>query len=351
MVLDKDNASNKVTLTGSIAISDTFQLTKGILVAEAIDRTIIVLNNQPEAVVGDSADSYVDGRLGRYTQPYTAATYFFPVGKSAIGAYKPLEFTTVDQLSQHSAFIAEYFGGSAVTNSNFSDDMFTGTLMGILKNEYWQFDRVHGVGTGILELNYNYPGALGNWRNVNQQDVNPDEATEELNVTVVKRSATKGSGAWGFTKEPRNFNTNGNKPEARGQKQNGKIVTGELKSFSPFTIGFDYSSVLGSPRPLPVKLLSFTGTANGNQGILNWSIDNEKDLSGFVLEQSSNGQQYQTIKYIAQKGTNYNNQGVELKPGTNYFRLKVRENSGYSYYSQVVMLNASESKTIITGLQ
>lgn len=351
LVMDKDNASNKVTLIGSIAISDTLQMNMGILVAEAIDRTIIVVNESPDAVVGGSANSFVDGRLGRFTQPNTAATYFFPVGKSAISAYKPLEFTTVDQLSQHSAYIAEYFGGSGITNSNFTEDLFSGTLMGILKNEYWQFDRVHGVGTGILELNYNYPGANGYWRSVDHLDVNPDEVNGELSVAVVKRSATSGNGAWGFTKEPRNFNTNGNKPEARGQKQNGKIVTGEIKSFSPFTIGFDYSFILGSPRTLPVKLISFTGSAKGNQGMLNWSIDSDKDLSGFVLEQSSNGQQYLPAKTIGPKGTNYSNQAVQLKPGTNYFRLKVQEKTGYSYYSQVLILNASEAATVIVGMQ
>jgi hypothetical protein len=102
---------------------------------------------------------------------------------------------------------------------------------------------------------------------------------------------------------------------------------------------------------LPVKLLSFTGSAKGQQGILKWSIDSDKDLSGFVLEQSSNGRQYLPAKTIGPKGISYSNQTVQLKPGTNYLRLKVQEKSGNSYYSPVLLLNGSAAATVIVGMQ
>ncbi|WP_416439813.1 T9SS type A sorting domain-containing protein [Phnomibacter sp. MR] len=354
-VVNKANGY-KVILNTPTGIGKKITLINGII--DAIANPLYIKNavaddGNNNGVIGGNNNSYVNGKLYRYMSPSTTGTYAFPIGKTDAGPggkYKPVSFLSTAVASPGAVFRAEYFGGFKATPEQGPDEKFlSASLTGILRDEFWQFDRIEGTEDhkGKLILPYENPGA-GKWRDADGNSLDP---CATCNVAIAKRNTDNGAGIWAFTKTDNNFLDNGPLPETRFNTDNGLLITGELSTFSPFTVGYGFNTILGSTRSLPVRLLSFAGTATGHQGLLNWTIDSDKDLSGFVLEQSSNGQQYLPAKTIGPKGISYSNQTVQLKPGTNYFRLKVQEKSGNSYYSPVLLLNGSAAATVIVGMQ
>lgn len=346
----------KVILNTPTGITKKLTLINGII--DAIANPLYIKNEVADdgtnnGVIGGNNNSYVNGKLYRYMSPTTTGTYAFPVGKTDAapsGKYKPVSFLSTAVASPGAVFRAEYFGGTNATPQAGPDETFlSASLRGILRDEFWQFDKMKGTENhkGKLVLPYENPGA-GKWRDEDGISLDP---CATCNVAIAKRNTDNGTGIWAFTKADNNFLDNGPLPETRFNTDNGLLITGELSTFSPFTVGYGFNTILGSTRSLPVRLLSFTGTATGHQGLLNWTIDSDKDLSGFVLEQSSNGLQYLPAKTIGPKGISYSNQTVQLKPGTNYLRLKVQEKSGNSYYSPVLLLNGSAAATVIVGMQ
>ncbi|WP_197428760.1 T9SS type A sorting domain-containing protein [Phnomibacter ginsenosidimutans] len=350
------NAGYKVILNTSTGIGKKLTLINGIVDAIAYPlyiKNAVADDGNNNGVIGGNNNSYVNGKLYRYMSPSTTGTYAFPIGKTDAGPggkYKPVSFLSTAVASPGAVFRAEYFGGFKATPEQGPDEKFlSASLTGILRDEFWQFDRIEGTEDhkGKLILPYENPGA-GKWRDADGNSLDP---CATCNVAIAKRNTDNGTGIWAFTKADNNFLDNGPLPETRLNTDNGLLITGELSTFSPFTVGYGFNTILGSTRSLPVRLLSFTGTATGHQGLLNWTIDSDKDLSGFVLEQSSNGRQYLPAKTIGPKGISYSNQTVQLKPGTNYLRLKVQEKSGNSYYSPVLLLNGSAAATVIVGMQ
>lgn len=71
-----------------------------------------------------------------------------------------------------------------------------------------------------------------------------------------------------------------------------------------FPINFNLQfAVGGNNSPLPVKLLSFDGKANGKDAILNWVTASEENNKGFILQRSVDGKVFTDIAFVA--GTNH----------------------------------------------
>jgi hypothetical protein len=103
---------------------------------------------------------------------------------------------------------------------------------------------------------------------------------------------------------------------------------------------------------LPVTLTNFKGTKTTEGVTLNWSTSSETNNKGFEVEGSSNGTDFETIGFVAGKGTsnrlnqysfNYSN---EL--GATYFRLKQIDVDGEFSYSETIRLNNEEISIEIT---
>ncbi len=103
---------------------------------------------------------------------------------------------------------------------------------------------------------------------------------------------------------------------------------------------------------LPVTLTNFKGTKTAEGVTLNWSTSSETNNKGFEVEGSSNGTDFETIGFVAGKGTsnrlnqysfNYSN---EL--GATYFRLKQIDVDGEFSYSETIRLTNEEISIEIT---
>jgi len=97
----------------------------------------------------------------------------------------------------------------------------------------------------------------------------------------------------------------------------------------------DYSIVLqANPGcPLPVELLSFNGSNEGNNTVkLNWSITTEKNVKVYTIEHSSNGMEYSPLTSVLADNNpgplNYSILDETPYYGNNYYRLYFTDING-----------------------
>lgn len=99
-------------------------------------------------------------------------------------------------------------------------------------------------------------------------------------------------------------------------------------------------------KPMPIKLVSFTGTRVGEKNVLAWRTSAELKNKGFELQKGADGINFKTIKAIASKGIN-GSSTVALDYGFNdslpfmgysYYRLKVADIDANEFYTQTVIV-------------
>jgi hypothetical protein len=101
---------------------------------------------------------------------------------------------------------------------------------------------------------------------------------------------------------------------------------------------------------LPVELASFTSTSAGREIILNWETKTEINLSKFVIERSSDNQNFQVCGEVWGHGNSltssyYTFTDNKVEPGIYYYRLKMTDMDGTYKYS-----NLTEVKLEIPGV-
>src|SRR5574338_230 len=100
---------------------------------------------------------------------------------------------------------------------------------------------------------------------------------------------------------------------------------------------------------LPVDLISFSAIKNNKTVTLNWTTANEKDMTGYEVQRSKDGNNFTTIASIPSHNnislTQYSYNDVDPSGTVLYYRLKMDGVSGYLKYSKVVSVNlGSENK-------
>jgi hypothetical protein len=91
-----------------------------------------------------------------------------------------------------------------------------------------------------------------------------------------------------------------------------------------------------SGNALPVTLLSFTATPEGDRVQLAWSTTSERDADHFIVERSANLTEFMTVGKVAAKGTTNTRQYYGLTdgnplPGNNYYRLRQIDHNGTAH--------------------
>ena len=125
-----------------------------------------------------------------------------------------------------------------------------------------------------------------------------------------------------------------------GPKQNLSASVGSYglwvntNSFSDWTAS-------GDNNPLPVTWLSFVGSRINGFVKLQWITAQEQDNAGFVIERSTNGQQFDSIGFVAGNGntsTLSQYQFEDRHQQSAYYRLRQVDLDGKATLSQVVHL-------------
>jgi hypothetical protein len=115
------------------------------------------------------------------------------------------------------------------------------------------------------------------------------------------------------------------------------VLTGSFSSgFSGFGAG-----VAGVA--LPVKLLDFTGSLNGNAIVLKWSTSSESNSKNFEVERSGDGISFSKIGVVAAAGNSSINRyyafnDPSIVTDNNYYRLKQVDLDNKYEYSKVILV-------------
>ena len=107
----------------------------------------------------------------------------------------------------------------------------------------------------------------------------------------------------------------------------------------------------------PVKLLSFTGTAEGTTNLLHWQTATEANNSGFLLQRSADGLHFSPLAFIKTKAIN-GNSSLRLSYGytdnnplasITYYRLQQIDKDGKYSYSNTVAIKGTRSNELVVS--
>lgn len=126
----------------------------------------------------------------------------------------------------------------------------------------------------------------------------------------------------------------------------GTLTTMLMKTASQSLADLIYTAWVdaGSPQStLPVEMVSFTSSVNGNKVQLNWRTSTETNNRGFEVLRASESdmESWQSVAFIAGKGTttnaqNYTYTDKNLNPGKYFYRIKQMDFDGTFAYSNEV---------------
>jgi hypothetical protein len=327
-----DGSGNNVILSSPVNVSGTFTLTDGIV--ETTSSSILTITNPAVgAVVGGANNTYVNGPMVRNTN--STGTYIYPVGNPGgmYGAYRPAQVIPGSAVA--ASFIGQYYTGNPPAGSLLGPT-------GMLTTEYWDIRSSGSCATGaVVGLPYINPNNSTHWTG----NLAP---CSTCNVAIVKPAPT----AWYFTDYPDYVGSgfNGSIPEDRFYTNNGWIYTKPISCTgfaSPyFSFGFNYDVIL------PVKLISFEGKLQGKDALLNWEVADAKDLVGFELQHSSNGNNFKKLTYINSNNSNdYQYTDSDLQTGPHFYRLMLLDKNGHSSYSKTVLMVVGKNATLVKGIR
>ncbi len=323
------NNGNGVTLSKDASVSNTFTLTNGIVNTTTTPNGLLTLGTAASVAGSPGTSSFVNGPMAKNTN--TTAEFEYPVGKTSPSVkYRPVGI--VPSTTSATTYTAEYMPGSPVPdNSNFLGAL----LMGIQNNEYWQMERSTSGSPSAARVKINYiNGGTGipNWT--------PSDPCWNCNVAVTHLSNTH---YWEFTSAAGNFNTT--TPETRAYASNGALYSTVWDNYNFGSFGVGYANNI----ILPVILLTFDASLKNTDGLLHWTIANDKDLASFEVQYSKDAVNFTPLGSVNANGTGiYNYTHPGLLSGSHYYRIMVKEKTGNSFLSAVKVLTLGKMITQIT---
>lgn len=317
-----NNTGSGLTLNDDMTATNSITFTDGVVSTGA--NRLIIENTSASSISGYSSNSYVNGRLRRYMTTNTS-TYDFPVGN---GSYTPAQI--INNSMTGITYMDARFG--ALTNHDDNDLSVSDSYITYLS-----------VSTGgVWHLTPNSQPSGGSY------DVSLDISNFSLlydnQFGIVKRNDGSTTAAdWGA---PGTMNADNG---AGRMVADGYAIRYGLTSFSEFGIGRASSGAFG----LPIELLSFTATANGNNDVeLNWVTALEINNDYFTVERSNDGVDFEEVAIVDGAGNSTETRrysAVDETPatGVSYYRLKQTDYDGEYKYSSVVSVNIGSTEPTV----
>lgn len=282
-----------VSLVRNLNIGGNLTLTNGV-VTVASDYQPLYLTN-PTATVTGNANAYVVGMLNRTVN--TSGIYTFPVG--AASAYTPAVLQ-LNNIVGPTTIAAKYSTAAIDGQPNLT--IGGQNVNSLLAGGSWEITPTPSLTGGSYDVSLSAP--LG--------------SSTAGSFVVLKRPYNYSFAQW--------ENQGTNLPSSVNSGVVTASVTG-LTAFSQFGIG-------EVPGSLPVTLVNFTGKAESQTIVLNWETASEQNNSGFVIEHSTDGINFQKIGEVKSSTPNtihstlYSFRDKQPKNGANYYRLKQLDLNG-----------------------
>lgn len=101
---------------------------------------------------------------------------------------------------------------------------------------------------------------------------------------------------------------------------------------------------------LPISGLDFSATGNDKTVVLNWSTALEQNTKQFVVQQTNNATDWNTVGTVMAAGNSSNSRHYSFTHtspdnGANYYRLVQQDNDGRHQYSHVIFINIRDRST------
>lgn len=304
------NNSAGVTLSQPLTVTNSLELTEGILITSMVN--LLTINDNATATGGSySPLRYIDGPVRKIGDD----AFTFPVGKS--GTYAPASISAPAVTSAE--FRAEYFRGTPPNRSNITAPGLTQ----ISFCEYWDIEEV-GPGSPTVNVSLSWSGL---------SPCNAASYVTDINaLTVAHYDGT-------------NWNSHSNNGGFSGNAVQGQVTRNTVSSFSIFTLG----STSATSNPLSVKFNGIKAHTEGSLNIVEWSNLAEAGVNYYTLEKSVTGN---TFEAVTVRNARSNNGGKETYLLTDadsrpvlYYRIKAVEMSGETSYSAVVKLVRNQAAT------
>ncbi|MBL6449883.1 T9SS type A sorting domain-containing protein [Fulvivirga sp. 29W222] len=295
------SGSGTKQLQGSTAVTGTLTLSSGKL---ALNNSDLIIGSSANIANASSLNYIITNGTGKLTQNGIGSggrtgEVLFPIGTST-SSYTPLVINNSGTLDNYSVRLA-----SAVYEDGYSGVIQTSDVV----NKTWFIDEeVIGGSDVSLTFQWNDAENLSGFSPASVKVIHYNGTNWEVLAT----GGATGSGT--YTMSALN-----------------------VSSFSPFGIE-------GDAGTLPVELLFFQGSMQGDVAVLEWGTASELNNDYFTLERSSDLENFEAITTVKGKGTTEERQDYKYydnhpSKGVAYYRLKQTDFDGTFTYSDVIRVN------------
>jgi hypothetical protein len=247
--------------------------------------------------------------------------FTFPVGTTAGGN----EYTPVELDFNSGNFSSEAYVGVRVVDQRSS---FMSNSIVNYVNRNWIVEP-----SGITSPNYD----------ITLHYVQSDwigDAGAEGNVLPIKYSTSSGTGMW-YQPESAGFTNAESVGSGFGNSTANFLNWESVTSFSQF------GGAEGNNQPLPVELVSFSGTCEEGNIHLTWKTASEFNSSHFDVEKSRDGENWQLLTLVPSAGTSnelltYHTVDQNATDGNNYYRLRQVDIDGTEKFYDPINVSCTE---------
>ena len=218
------------------------------------------------------------------------------------------------------SYTAEYFRANPQVVYN---NVLNAPLNHISQCEYWTLVRSNGTQARTVTLSWDTPNSCG------------VTSLPNLSVAYFNSASWDDKGNGGTT----------------GTTAAGTIVTASaVNNFGPFTL-----ASITPQNPLPVYLVDFSATAQGNDVMLSWVTSSEINNDRFEILSSNSAQginyfeEIDIVKGIGNSTSIHHYSYLDQRPGkkgTYYYRLKQVDYDGKSMLTNIVAVNFKNGKLL-----
>ena len=311
----RDKATN---LHQSNEVKNILALDTGLVYFQSALDSIYVSNVAIAAITSTSSynKSWVHGKLSRKAN-VIGSEYLFPIGKlnGPDSLYAPVKIekaNTVDVI-----YTAVYFPTLPFDNLNFPNP----PIDHISYVENWE------VYSNTNDVDANAKLSLS-WRGYSRVSANPVFRNDLLIAQYINNSGFR----WEATAPALPSVVSG--PDSlSGYVKHSAFGVSYLYAHRRFTL-----ATLSPWNALPVKLLYWTATADGNKVRLNWNVEQEQDIIKYEIEKSLNGTDFSyltTVSSLQKAQWLYTNYDLTPATGWNYYRLKITDKANKVTYAGI----------------
>ncbi len=299
------NNASGVTLTNSVTVSGTLDLTTGTVTTNS---NILTLGSSTSNLGTLINNGKINGNFKRWFATSTVADVEFPLEISDESRKVNISYTTAPTTG--GTVLAKFVSSNPGTNGLPITEE-SKTVSECSTTGYWEITAGSGLAGGNYTLDLTADGFAG--------------VTDFTKLRMVKRANS--SSDWAF---------NGTHSATTGSNATPVLHRTGMSGFSNMAAGIAEAAV-------PVELTSFSASAIGENVVLNWQTATEVNNYGFSLERKSKieNREWKEVAFVEGHGNSnspkeYSFVDTDKLGGTVQYRLKQIDTDGAFEYSDIV---------------